>query len=102
MVGGGTLLALLVEDAGISGLVVGLEVRTGPLLILPIGSDCMAELVTVGLDAIVVGLEGRTTEVLLITDIGIGVVDVGAVAVSVVGSSVDVAIVELAIGLIVE
>jgi hypothetical protein len=102
VVGGGALLALLVEDAGISGFVVGLEGGTGPLLIPPIGGDCMVELVTVELDAIVSGLEALTVEALLITDIGTGVVEVVAVAVLVFDPSVDVAVVELAAGLIVE
>jgi hypothetical protein len=93
---------LVVEGAGISGLVVGLEGGIGPLLILPIGGDCKAELVTVGLDAIIVGLEGRTMEALFVTGIGIDVVDEVAVAVWVVGSSVNVAIEELATGLTVE
>ena len=93
------MLALLVEDAGISGFVVGLEGGTGPLLI---GGDCMVELVTVELDAIVSGLEGLTVEALLITDIGTGVVEVVAVAVLVFDPSVDVAVVELAAGLTVE
>jgi hypothetical protein len=99
---GGALLALLVEATGISGLVVGLEGGTGPLLILPIGGDCIVELVTVKLDAIVGGLGGLTVEALLITDIGTGVVEVVAVTVLVFGPSADVAIVELAAGFIVE
>jgi hypothetical protein len=100
--GGGALLSLLVEDAGISGFVVGLEGGTGPLLILSIGGNCMVELVTVELDAIVSGLEGLTVEALLTTDIGTDVVEVVAVAVLVFDPSVDVAVVELAAGLIVE
>jgi hypothetical protein len=95
------LLALLVKDARVSGL-VGLEGGTGPLLILPIVKDCIVELVTVELGAIVSGLEGLTVEALLITDIGTGVVEVAAVAVLVFDPSVDVAVVELAAGLIVE
>lgn len=102
VVGGGALLELLVEDAGISGLAVELEGGTGPLLVLPIGSGCVAELVTVGLGTIIVGLEGPTVEALLITGIGIDVVDEVVVAILVVGPSVDVAIVELATGLMVE
>jgi hypothetical protein len=98
VVGGGALLALVVEGAEIGGLV---ESRIGPLLILPIGGDCMTELVTVGLDAITVGFEGRTVEALLVMGISIDVVEV-AIAILVVGSSVDVAISELATGLIVE
>jgi hypothetical protein len=99
VVGGGALLGLVVEDAEIGGLVEG---GIGPLLILPIGGDCMAELVTVGLDAITVGLEGRMMEALLVMGISIDVVDEVAVTVLVVGSSVDVAISELATVLIVE
>lgn len=100
--GGGSLLALLVEGTGVGGLIVGLEGGIGPLLILPIGGDCMVELVTVELDAIVSGLEGLTVEAPLITDIGTGVVEVVAATVLVFDPSVDVAIVELAAGLIVE
>jgi hypothetical protein len=99
VVGGGALLELLVEDAGIRGLAVELEGGTGPLLVLPIGSGCVAELVTVGLGTIIVGLEGPTVEALLITGIGI---DVVVVAILVVGPSVDVAIAELVTGLMVE
>jgi hypothetical protein len=99
VVGGGALLALVVEGAEIGGLV---EDGIGPLLILPIGGDCMAELVTAGLDAITVGLEGRTMEALLVMGISIDAVDDVAVAVLVVGPLVDVAISELATRLIVE
>ena len=101
VVGGRALLALVVEGAEIGGLVVGLEGGIWPLLILPIGGDCIAELVTVGLDAITVGLEGRTMEALLVIGNSIDVNEV-AVAVLVVGPSVNVAISELATGLIVE
>jgi hypothetical protein len=86
------LLALIVEGAGIGGLVIGLEGGLGPLLILLIGGDCMTELVTVGLDVIIVGLDGRTMEALLVRGVVIDVVDEVAVAVLVVGPSVDVAI----------
>jgi hypothetical protein len=100
VVGGGTLLALLVEGARIGELIVGLEDGIGPLLILPSGGDCMVELVT---DAIVSGLEGLTMEAPLITDISTGVVEVVVVVtVLVFDPSVDVAIVELAARLIVE
>ena len=100
--GGGASLALLVEDAGISEFVIGIEGGTGPLLIPSIGGDCTVEPVTVELGAIVSGLEGVTVEALLITDVGTGVVEVVAEAVLVFDPSVDVAVVELAAGLIVE
>jgi len=99
--GGGALLALLVKDARVSGL-VGLEDGTGPLLILSIVKDCIVELVTVELGAIMSGLKGLTVEVLLITDVGTGVVEVVAVTVLVFDPLVAAAIVELAAVLTVE
>jgi hypothetical protein len=95
------LLALVVEGVEIGRLVTGLEGGIGPLLILPIAGDCIAELVTVGLDDITVRFEGRMIEALLVIGISIDVDEI-AVAVLVVGPSVDIAISELATGLIVE